>query len=163
TLGQIVAALGSTVSASAPAPAPARASASKVSVPKAAPATDLTATLLAVVAEKTGYPTEMLTMEMDLEADLGVDSIKRVEILSADRLKRVEPRAALRERVPGLPEVDAPSRPALQTLGKIGGAPGGAGDPPPPVPIPALSGSKPALDLIGVLLGVVAEKTGYPT
>ncbi len=39
--------------------------------------------LLAVVSEKTGYPTEMLEMEMDMEADLGIDSIKRVEILGA--------------------------------------------------------------------------------
>ncbi|MGE3933042.1 MAG: beta-ketoacyl synthase N-terminal-like domain-containing protein, partial [Rhodospirillaceae bacterium] len=44
--------------------------------------------LIAVVAEKTGYPPEMLKLEMALEADLGIDSIKRVEILSAlqDRL-----------------------------------------------------------------------------
>ncbi|WP_193777320.1 acyl carrier protein, partial [Streptomyces sp. E5N298] len=41
--------------------------------------------LLSVVADLTGYPTAMLHMDMDLEADLGVDSIKRVEILSAVR------------------------------------------------------------------------------
>jgi len=39
--------------------------------------------LLDVVAEKTGYPAEMLRPEMDLEKDLGIDSIKRVEIMSA--------------------------------------------------------------------------------
>ncbi len=37
--------------------------------------------LLGVVSERTGYPTEMLTLEADLEADLGIDSIKRVEIV----------------------------------------------------------------------------------
>lgn len=36
--------------------------------------------LLAVVADKTGYPAEMLELSMDMEADLGIDSIKRVEI-----------------------------------------------------------------------------------
>ncbi|MFI1932243.1 SDR family NAD(P)-dependent oxidoreductase [Streptomyces sp. NPDC020330] len=41
--------------------------------------------LLSVVARLTGYPTAMLTMDMELEADLGIDSIKRVEILSAVR------------------------------------------------------------------------------
>lgn len=41
--------------------------------------------LLSVVARLTGYPTAMLNMDMELEADLGVDSIKRVEILSAVR------------------------------------------------------------------------------
>ena len=39
--------------------------------------------LLEVVAEKTGYPAEMLEPGMQLDADLGIDSIKRVEILSA--------------------------------------------------------------------------------
>ncbi|WP_373397690.1 phosphopantetheine-binding protein [Algoriphagus halophilus] len=37
-------------------------------------------TLLQVVSEKTGYPAEMLELNMDMEADLGIDSIKRVEI-----------------------------------------------------------------------------------
>ena len=51
----------------------------------AAPGIDLSSLLISVVSDKTGYPPEMLTLEMDLEADLGVDSIKRVEILSAVR------------------------------------------------------------------------------
>ncbi len=38
--------------------------------------------LLEVVAEKTGYPIEMLELGMSLDADLGIDSIKRVEIFS---------------------------------------------------------------------------------
>lgn len=41
--------------------------------------------LLALVAERTGYPVEMLGLDLDLEADLGIDSIKRVEILGAAR------------------------------------------------------------------------------
>lgn len=41
--------------------------------------------LLSVVAERTGYPVAMLNVDMELESDLGVDSIKRVEILSAVR------------------------------------------------------------------------------
>ena len=49
----------------------------------AKPAVDLEAVLLDVVAEKTGYPAEMLELDMDIEADLGIDSIKRVEILAA--------------------------------------------------------------------------------
>ncbi|NDO76651.1 phosphopantetheine-binding protein, partial [Shewanella sp. SE1] len=44
-------------------------------------ASDVTALMLQVVADKTGYPTEMLELGMDMEADLGIDSIKRVEIL----------------------------------------------------------------------------------
>ena len=64
--------------------------------------------MLEIVAEKTGYPVEMLTMEMALEADLGVDSIKRVEILSA-----------IQDRVPGLPEIDPSAMASLRTLGQI--------------------------------------------
>jgi hypothetical protein len=74
----------------------------------AAPAADLEPLLLAIVADKTGYPAEMLGMHMELEADLGIDSIKRVEILSA-----------MRDRVPNLPEVDAAEMGALRTLGQI--------------------------------------------
>jgi NAD(P)-dependent dehydrogenase (short-subunit alcohol dehydrogenase family) len=40
----------------------------------------LTAQLLEVVSERTGYPTDMLDLDADLEADLSIDSIKRVEI-----------------------------------------------------------------------------------
>ena len=40
----------------------------------------LAATLLAVAEEVTGYPAEMLELGHDIEADLGVDSLRRVEI-----------------------------------------------------------------------------------
>jgi len=41
--------------------------------------------LLEIVSQRTGYPPEMLDPELDLEADLGIDSIKRVEILNSFR------------------------------------------------------------------------------
>ncbi|MEI7031857.1 SDR family NAD(P)-dependent oxidoreductase [Streptomyces pratensis] len=83
--------------AAAPVPASASAGAGSVSspTPAAAPApaddaappspVELEELLLSVVARLTGYPTAMLNVDMELEADLGVDSIKRVEILSAVR------------------------------------------------------------------------------
>ena len=55
------------------------------------------ALLLSVVADKTGYPVDMLGGGMDLETDLGIDSIKKVEIF-----------AAVRERAEGLPQTDSP-------------------------------------------------------
>ncbi len=64
--------------------------------------------LLAVVAGKTGYPVDLLRPEMALEADLGIDSIKRIEILSA-----------LEERLPEHAEVDPEAVSALRTLGDI--------------------------------------------
>ncbi|MEZ6089876.1 MAG: beta-ketoacyl synthase N-terminal-like domain-containing protein [Pirellulaceae bacterium] len=59
---------------------------SKVREPKtqdAEPATLQQAeeSLLELVADRTGYPVDMLDMDADLEGDLGIDSIKRVEIL----------------------------------------------------------------------------------
>ncbi|HTC80766.1 MAG TPA: SDR family NAD(P)-dependent oxidoreductase, partial [Acidimicrobiia bacterium] len=37
--------------------------------------------ILGIVGQRTGYPQEMLGAEMDLEADLSIDSIKRTEII----------------------------------------------------------------------------------
>jgi acyl carrier protein len=77
----------------------------------AAPAVDvaaLTSSLLAIVSEKTGYPTDMLELSMDMEADLGIDSIKRVEIMGA-----------LQEHHPDLPKVEPQALAELRTLGQI--------------------------------------------
>jgi acyl carrier protein len=64
--------------------------------------------LISIVSELTGYPEEMLGLEMDIEADLGIDSIKRVEILSA-----------MEERMPQLPQVTPDRVGTLKTLGQI--------------------------------------------
>ena len=78
-------------------------------------------TLLAVVSEKTGYPAEMLDLDMGLDSDLGIDSIKRVEILSA-----------LQERLPGSPVIGPEHLGTLRTLGEIARhLAGGAGQVPP--------------------------------
>ncbi len=52
---------------------------------EADPRARVAARLLGLVSERTGYPIEMLDMHLDLEADLGIDSIKRVEILGSYR------------------------------------------------------------------------------
>jgi acyl transferase domain-containing protein/NAD(P)H-dependent flavin oxidoreductase YrpB (nitropropane dioxygenase family) len=46
---------------------------------------EVAARLLEIVRDRTGYPAEMLRLDLDLEADLGIDSIKRVEILGSLR------------------------------------------------------------------------------
>ncbi len=43
----------------------------------------LTDHLIALVEDRTGYPRDMLGMDQNLEADLGINSIKRVEIVGA--------------------------------------------------------------------------------
>ena len=47
-------------------------------------------TLLKIVEDRTGYPIEMLDPDAILEADLGIDSIKRVEIIAAFRRAELE-------------------------------------------------------------------------
>lgn len=46
---------------------------------------DITNFVIQQVAEKTGYPAEMLDLELDLEADLGVDTVKQAELFAAIR------------------------------------------------------------------------------
>ena len=91
--------------AAAPAPLTAPAEAQAASIPADI---DFKEMLLDVVAEKTGYPKEILTIDMGLESDLGIDSIKRVEIFSA-----------VKDENPWLPEVDPSEMGNIQTLGDV--------------------------------------------
>jgi NAD(P)-dependent dehydrogenase (short-subunit alcohol dehydrogenase family) len=50
--------------------------------------------VLAIVAEKTGYPTEMLDLDLDLEADLGIDTVKQAEMFASVRAAFNIPRDA---------------------------------------------------------------------
>ena len=43
------------------------------------------AEVLALVADKTGYPADMLDLELDLEADLGIDTVKQAEVFATIR------------------------------------------------------------------------------
>ena len=45
----------------------------------------VTDSVLSVVAAQTGYPVEMLEMDLDLEADLGIDTVKQAETFAAIR------------------------------------------------------------------------------
>ena len=38
-----------------------------------------------MVADKTGYPEDMLELDLDLEADLGIDTVKQAETFAAIR------------------------------------------------------------------------------
>ncbi|WP_311923381.1 SDR family NAD(P)-dependent oxidoreductase [Nocardia uniformis] len=66
------------------------------------------AALVEVVADKTGYPTDLIDPTMDLEADLGVDSIKRVQVLGI-----------VQERFPDLPVVGPEVLGELRTLDQM--------------------------------------------
>ncbi|MCS6135494.1 acyltransferase domain-containing protein [Shewanella baltica] len=121
-------------------------------------------TMMAVVADKTGYPTEMLELSMDMEADLGIDSIKRVEILGT-----------VQDELPGLPELNPEDLAECRTLGEIvdymnsklpvisavAVAPA-ANVEATPAQVPANNGLS-AEKVQQTMMSVVAEKTGYPT
>ncbi len=115
------------------------------------------AILLEVIAEKTGYPSEMLELDMALDADLGIDSIKRVEILSA-----------LQERLPAAPVIKPEHLGTLHNLRQIA-AFLATEDKAAPMPATrsvevvrshAERGNERAE---AILLEVIAEKTGYPS
>ncbi|MEO3735423.1 beta-ketoacyl synthase N-terminal-like domain-containing protein [Shewanella baltica] len=121
-------------------------------------------TMMAVVADKTGYPTEMLELSMDMEADLGIDSIKRVEILGT-----------VQDELPGLPELSPEDLAECRTLGEIVdymnsklpvvsvvavAPPANVGAT--PAQVPANNGLSAAL-VQQTMMAVVADKTGYPT
>ena len=114
------------------------------------------ATLLDVVATKTGYPAEMLQLDMELDTDLGIDSIKRVEIF-----------ALLQEKLPDAPPVKAEHLGTLRTLRQVvtflsAAEKNGVAE---HAEANALSDEprNPSADrAAAVFLEVVSQKTGYP-
>jgi acyl transferase domain-containing protein/acyl carrier protein len=135
-----------------PAPRPVAPPRPAAPAPNGVPQRDrVAATLIAVVSEKTGYPAESLDLNLSLDADLGVDSIKRVEILSA-----------IQEKLPGAPVVKPEHLGTLHTLRDVADFLAGAGDAVVPEP-PSVGATTPQIDHISaLLLEVIAEKTGYP-
>ncbi|NRD74801.1 KR domain-containing protein [Shewanella sp. VB17] len=116
-------------------------------------------TMLAVVAEKTGYPTEMLELEMDMEADLGIDSIKRVEILGT-----------VQDELPALPELSPEDLAECRTLGEIVAymnsklpTEGTHNTTAPIAPSATTTDELSAEKVQATMMSVVADKTGYPT
>ncbi|WP_172590392.1 phosphopantetheine-binding protein, partial [Shewanella xiamenensis] len=118
-------------------------------------------TMMAVVADKTGYPVEMLELGMDMEADLGIDSIKRVEILGT-----------VQDELPNLPELSPEDLAECRTLGEIVALFSQAT----PVLSAAVAVSLPSItqsvvaasaavsndEIERTMMAVVADKTGYP-
>ncbi len=94
------------VHALAPVAVPA-AAAVAVAVAPAAKA-DVQEIIISTIATSTGYPAEMIELDVELEAGLGIDSIKKVEIFSA-----------LQAQVPAFAGVDTGMLAALTTPRKI--------------------------------------------
>jgi acyl transferase domain-containing protein/acyl carrier protein/NAD(P)-dependent dehydrogenase (short-subunit alcohol dehydrogenase family) len=143
--------------------------------------------ILALVVEKTGYPTDMLDLDLDLEADLGVDTVKQAEMFAAIREIYNIPRDENRKLrdYPTLAHVirfvyeKRPDLVAAALPTPIAGSPAPTPKPSPlaartnepsaPVPAPVFAQAtvvavQPASDdsIKDKVLEIVAEKTGYP-
>jgi acyl transferase domain-containing protein/NAD(P)-dependent dehydrogenase (short-subunit alcohol dehydrogenase family)/acyl carrier protein len=144
------------IQAEAPAPTPAAVTVSDESIKEK---------VLDIVAEKTGYPKDMLDLDLDLEADLGVDTVKQAEMFAAVRAAYNIPRdenVKLRD-FPTLAHVIrfAHDRSAQATApaSVSAAAPQAAIQAEGPAPTPAAVTDESIKEKV---LEIVAEKTGYP-
>ncbi len=164
----------------APAPAP-TVSGNGAMAPAAAPAAPVATAedpikqkVLALVAEQTGYPEDMLDLDLDLEADLGIDTVKQAELFAAVReeygIERDEnlqlrdfPTLAhtiqfVYDKRPDL-KTAAPA-PAPAATPVAASAPAAAPAPAPaPVAAPAVATEDPVKEKV---LELIAGQTGYP-
>ncbi|MBP1685847.1 MAG: beta-ketoacyl synthase, partial [Deltaproteobacteria bacterium] len=144
----------------------------------AAPGDPVKARVLALFAEKTGYPPDMLAPDLDLEADLGIDTVKQAELFATiraayniprdDKLKlRDFPTLAhviqfVRDRRPDLAAaattagVTPQATPSQSPVSAVAASDSVVPSPPP-------GGDGKASDLVRErVMALFAEKTGYP-
>ena len=75
---------------------------------------EIRAVVLSVIGSRTGYPIEMLAEDLDLEADLSIDSIKRTEIIG-----ELGERVGLTSRGTGQAEAIVERLARIKTIGEI--------------------------------------------
>ncbi|HJT89063.1 MAG TPA: SDR family oxidoreductase, partial [Bryobacteraceae bacterium] len=110
--------------------------------------------VLTLVVEKTGYPPDMLDLDLDLEADLGVDTVKQAEIFATLRELYQIPRDA-NLKLRDFPTLSHVIRFVKERIPKDVK----------PVPEEASAPAPPAAAVDSVqekVLAIAAEKTGYP-
>jgi acyl transferase domain-containing protein/acyl carrier protein/NAD(P)-dependent dehydrogenase (short-subunit alcohol dehydrogenase family) len=135
----------------------------------------VTARVLEIVSEQTGYPADMLELDLDLEADLGIDTVKQAEMFAAIRaeydIERDE-NLALRdyptlaraiefvfEKRPELREAEV----AGGTSAALAGTAVSPGTTPSIETVPEAETARAAADPVAQkVLEIVSEQTGYP-
>jgi NAD(P)-dependent dehydrogenase (short-subunit alcohol dehydrogenase family)/acyl carrier protein len=138
--------------------APVQQAPAAATVPQPVATVSLADRLIEIASERTGYPAEMLNLDANLEADLGIDSIKRVEIIAAFRRTALpslaEPPAWFMERMTAARTL----RTILDGVAELAGGPSTA------APVAAPPAAAPAIEanLKELLLQVASERTGYP-
>ncbi|MER7003944.1 SDR family NAD(P)-dependent oxidoreductase [Dactylosporangium sp. NPDC000555] len=146
-----------------------------------APEHDFQGVVLTVLSERTGYPVDLIDLDLDVEADLSIDSIKRAEVagevaarlgLSADgeesELEELVKARSVRAMVGWLTArvSDALTSPGVNGA-VVPAPPGGvplprAGRAAPPAPAVPAAPDYQAPDFQGAVLAVLSERTGYP-
>jgi malonyl CoA-acyl carrier protein transacylase len=117
--------------------------------------------VVALISEKTGYPADMLDPDLDLEADLGIDTVKQAELFADirgeygierdDNLELAEFPTLnhivqfVYDRRPDLQQITTPS--VLETAAPVEDV---------PAPIPSGDGVREKV------IALISEKTGYP-
>jgi len=126
--------------------------------------------ILALMVEKTGYPEDMLDLDLDLEADLGVDTVKQAEMFAAIREIYNIPRDENR-KLRDYPTLAHVIRFVYERRPDLAGAVASSPTPlasqpstPAPIPVPAQAPVSAISDdsIRKKILQIVAEKTGYP-
>ncbi len=155
------------VTATTAAPPPTAPAAAPAPVASAPHGDELTDTVVGIVSELTGYPPDLLDVDLDLEADLGVDTVKQAEIFAAIRGHYGVARddtLKLRD-FPTLTHVigwirDKTGAPAPEAAP----APAAAVEAPAAEPVAAPAAPAPAAgdDVTDTVVGIVSELTGYP-
>jgi hypothetical protein len=152
--------------------------ASAQTMPAASQAADpIVEAVLDVVERLTGYPRDLLDLDLDLEADLGVDTVKQAEVFAAVRERFAIPRQEnLRLRdFPTLAHVIGFVRDHAENVPQAAAPPEAAGVPAAAeIPAePAVTDSGPAAEaaepapagadpIVEAVLDVVERLTGYP-
>ncbi len=122
--------------------------------------------ILTLVVEKTGYPKDMLDLDLDLEADLGIDTVKQAEMFAAIRAAYDIPRDESR-KLRDYPTLAHVIRFVFDKRPDLAGAPATPSSPTisePTVPAPLPVAAQAAVDDVikEKVLEIVAEKSGYP-
>ena len=117
--------------------------------------------MLAIVAEQTGYPSDLLDLDLDLEADLGIDTVKQAEVFATIR------EAYGIERDDSLKLRDYPTLNHVVAFARERTPQAEPAEPAPVAPAPvAPAPVEPVAAGDGVearVLAIVAEQTGYPS
>lgn len=122
----------------------------------AAPTRDFRSVLLGIVSERTGYPADMLDLDLDLEADLSIDSIKRVEIIG-ELSQQLSIRETIGQDADSLIDQLAAQKTLRAVLSWL------SARLPAPVSAESVSMVAKALRVDEVLLEIVSQCTGYPS